>query len=219
MPALRDFHAGARDVAGRVRQLLGEHPELRLYLLANCLWELSLAALKTFIVLYVTEGLRRSLSEASLIIGGVAVIVLLGALASGKLGDRYGKMRTMRAGLWLYGAVLAVPIFTHTPVVLVAFAPLIAFGGGLVMTLPYAILIPLMPEDSHGILTGFYSLSRGLGVMLGPLLAGVAIQVLKGSFSSTHGFAAMWIVISGSMLASIPVLGHLRARVAGERKA
>lgn len=218
-PALRDFHAGARDVAGRVRKLLGQHPELRLYLLANCLWELSLAALKTFIVLYVTEGLARSLSEASLIIGGVAVIVLVGAVASGRLGDRYGKMRTMHAGLWLYGAALAVPIFTHTPAVLVAFAPLIAFGGGLVMTLPYAILIPLMPEDSHGILTGFYSLSRGLGVMLGPLLAGVAIQVLKGPFSSTHGFAAMWIVISGSMLASIPVLGRLRARVAHEREA
>lgn len=208
-PAWSDFHAGVRDVGGKVRALLSNHPELRLYLLANCLWELSLGALKTFIVLYVTEGLGRSLTAASVIIGGVAVIVLFGALASGKLGDRYGTTRTMKAGLWLYGAALVIPVFTTTPVVLLPFVPIIAFGGGLVMTLPYAILIPLMPKDAHGILTGFYSLSRGLGVMLGPLLAGVAIQVLKGPFASTHGFAAMWIVTSGAILASIPVLSRL----------
>lgn len=211
-PAWSDFHAGVRDVVGKVKALLSKHPELRLYLLANCLWELSLGALKTFIVLYVTEGLGRSLSAASAIIGGVAVIVLFGALASGKLGDRYGTTKTMKAGLWLYGVALVIPIFTTTPAVLLPFVPIIAFGGGLVMTLPYAILIPLMPKDAHGILTGFYSLSRGLGVMLGPLLAGVAIQALKGPFASTHGFAAMCIVTSGAILASIPVLSRLARR-------
>lgn len=216
-PALEDFHAGARDVARRVKKLLRGHPGLRLYLLANCLWELSLAALKTFIVLYVTEGLHRSLTSASLIIGGVAVVVLGGAVASGKLGDRYGTMRTMLVGLSVYGAALVVPMLTQSPPVLAPFAVLIAFGGGLVMTLPYAILIPLMPEDSHGILTGFYSLSRGLGVMLGPLLAGVSIQLLRGPFSSTHGFAAMWIVTSASILASVPVLSRLRRRVSNSR--
>jgi MFS family permease len=213
VPAWRDFHAGAREVSGQVRELLARHPGLRLYLAANCLWELSLGALKTFIVLYVTEGLHHSLSSASLIIGAVAVIVLGGAVASGRLGDRYGLIRTMRAGLWLYGAALAVPIFTHSPLVLLPFVPIIAFGGGLVMTLPYAILIPLMPRDRHGILTGFYSLSRGLGVMLGPLLAGVAIQALRDPFASTRGFAAMWIVTSASILASLPVLEGLRRHV------
>jgi MFS family permease len=211
-PALEDFHAGLRDVAGRVRKLLKEQPELRLYMIANCLWELSLGALKTFIVLYVTEGLHRSLSAASLIIGGVAVIVLLGAVASGKLGDRYGAIATMRIGLLAYGVALIVPALTHSAPVLLPFVPLIAFGGGLVMTLPYAILIPVMPKDSHGILTGFYSLSRGMGVMLGPLLAGVAIQLLKGPFASTHGYAAMWLVTSGSILLSVPALGRLGER-------
>lgn len=211
-PAWADFHAGLRDVSGKVKELLAAHPVLRLYLLANCLWELSLAALKTFIVLWVTEGLGHSLSAASLIIGAVALMVLVGAVASGKLGDRYGTARTMRAGLWLYGAALMVPIFTRSTPILLAAVPIIAFGGGLVMTLPYAILIPLMPKEAHGILTGFYSLSRGLGVMLGPLFAGVAIQLLKEPFASTHGFAAMWIVISGAILVSIPVLERMSHR-------
>lgn len=208
-PARSELGEGARAVVVRARRLLAKHPELRLYLLANLLWELSLGALKTFIVLYVTKGLGRSLADASLIIGAVAVIILAGAIASGKLADRFGKIRVMNYGLAFYGSALTVLIFTHaTPVLLIA-APLIAFGGGLTMTLPYAILIPLMPARSHGMLTGFYSMSRGLGVMLGPLLAGIAIDLLTPLFPSTHGFAAMWIVSAGAILASIPVLSWL----------
>jgi MFS family permease len=79
------------------------------------------------------------------------------------------------------------------------------------MALSYAVLIPLMPREHHGLLTGFYSMSRGLGVMLGPLLGGVAISVLKGAFPATHGYAAVWIVTSASLLASIPVLRSMRS--------
>jgi MFS family permease len=106
-----------------------------------------------------------------------------------------------------------VPIFTRSPAVLLPVVPIIAFGGGLTMSLPYAILMPLMPEGRHGLLTGFYSLSRGLGVMLGPLLAGVTIQLLRSDFRSTHGFAAMWIVASAAILLSIPVLERLRSQL------
>jgi MFS family permease len=207
--ARRDLKLRAGKVASEVREVLARHRRLRVYLIANCLWELSLGAVKTFIVLYVTVGLGHSLSAASLIVGAVAVVILLGAVVSGKLGDRFGKLRTMRVGLWLYGAALAVPIFVHTPAALLPAVPIIAFGGGLTMALPYAILMPLMPRDSHGLLTGFYSLSRGLGVMLGPLLAGVAIELSGSEFHATHGYGAMWIVASAAMLASIPLLGRL----------
>jgi hypothetical protein len=54
--------------------------------------------------------------------------------------------------------------------------------------------------------------------MLGPLFAGVAIQVLGSQFHSTHGYAAMWIVSSGAILASIPVLGRLGGDVERRRR-
>jgi MFS family permease len=212
-PNAQDLVSGARGLRGRVAGLVRGHPELRLYLLANTLWELSLGALKTFVVLYVTVGLGHSLSAASLIIGLVAIVILLGAVVSGKLGDRWGKILVMRYGLWLFGLTLLVPVFTRSTAALLAAVPVIAFGGGLTMTLPYAILMPIMPEDSHGMMTGFYSLSRGLGVMLGPLLAGLAVQLLGGEFASTHGYAAVWIVVAGAILLSIPVLGRLRDRL------
>jgi MFS-type transporter involved in bile tolerance (Atg22 family) len=200
----------ARDAAAKLRILIMRHAALRVYLAANALWELSLGGLKTFVVLYITKGLGYSLSASSLIIGVVAVVILAGALVSGKLGDRIGKLETMPGGLWVYGITLTIPIFTATPAALIAITPVIAFGGGMIMSLPYALLMPLMPKGEHGSLTGFYAFSRGLGTMLGPLLAGLAVQALGGLFSATHGYAAMWIVCSGAILGSIPLLALLR---------
>jgi MFS family permease len=208
-------HGQARDVRGtlhRIGELLRASPELRAFLVANALWELSLAALKTFVILYLTAGLGYRLETAVGIVGGVAVLILGAAVMSGKLGDRFGKARVATAGIWVYGLGLLVPFASQDPWVVLPAMPLIAFGGGTILTLPYALLIPLMPEDEHGILTGFYSFSRGLGILLGPLIAGGAISLLHGPLGSSQGYAAMWLVCSVAILASIPMMGPLRRR-------
>lgn len=197
------------QVAADLWKLVRDHGPLRAYLVANALWELSLGALKTFVILYITTGLGYSVFAAAAIVGAVALVVLLAAPVSGRMADRMGSTAVMRFALPLYGAGLLVPLFVRSPWVLAPILPVIAFGGGVIMTLPYAMLIPLMPKGEHGALTGFYSLSRGIGVMLGPLLAGVAIAVLKGPLSHTHGYAAMWLVCSASILASIPLVKHV----------
>ena len=79
------------------------------------------------------------------------------------------------------------------------------------MTMAYAVLMPLMPKDEHGLLTGFYSVSRGLGLVAGPILAGLAISLTKnGPFAGTHGFQAVWIVCAAAALASLLLLRQLR---------
>lgn len=176
---------------------------------------MALGALKTFVILYVTVGVGFSLGSASLIVGAGSAVILVGVVASGRAADRVGPLAVMSVGLLLYGLAMAALIFTTNHVVLLLCVPLVALGGGLVMTLPYAVLMPLMPDGAHGLLTGFYSFSRGLGVMLGPLLGGLAIELLGGSFSATHGYATVWIVTSACILASVPVTLALWARCRG----
>jgi len=201
----------AREVARRLRRLLAEHPALRSYLIANALWEMALAALKAFIVLYLVIGLGYKLQTSSLIIGAVAVVILLGAALSGKVGDRLGRLRVVTVALWFYGGGYLIPVFTTLRPALGVAVPLIALGGGTLMTLAYALLMPLMPEEEHGALTGFYSLSRGIGIVLGPVLAGVVIAVTRhGPFGATHGFQAMWMVCAAAALTSLLFLRRLR---------
>jgi MFS family permease len=200
----------ARQTLRRIAELLGESPQLRAFLYANALWELSLAALKTFVILYITAGLGYGLTTAVAIVAGVAVLILVAAIASGKLGDHFGKARVATAGLWVYGIGLLIPFMSQNPWIVLPVIPLVAFGGGTILTLPYALLMPLMPEDEHGILTGFYSFSRGLGILFGPLLAGAAISLLRQPLETTQGYAAMWLVCSVAILASIPAMAPLR---------
>jgi MFS family permease len=87
------------------------------------------------------------------------------------------------------------------------------------MSLPYSLLMPLMPEGEHGALTGLYSVSRGLGVMAGPLGAGIAIELLGPLFESSHGYAAAWWVAGGAALLSLVPLRRLRAAREGSSSA
>ena len=202
---------GPLQVARRLPLLVRRHPALRAYFVANALWEMALAGLKAFIVLYLTIGLHFKLATASLIIGGVALVILIGAGMAGKAGDRFGRLRVITVALICYGTGYCALIFTTSRAVLVAAVPLLAIGGGAVMTLAYAILMPLMPEDEHGALTGYYSLSRGVGIVSGPILAGVLITVTAhGPFSGTHGLQAMWIVCSAAAFASLLFVRRLR---------
>jgi MFS family permease len=210
-----DRESVAEEAAG-LGAIVRASPELRAFLVANALWEASLGALKTFVFLFITIGLGKTQPAAAGIVGGVAALILPAAVISGKLADTYGRARTMSWVLPIYGIGMLVPAFTSSVAVLVPVMLVFGLGGGLVMTLPYALLQPLMPHGQHGLLTGFYSLSRGIGTALGPLMAGVAIQVLDGPFSSTQGYAAMWLVCGGTILASVPFLMRLR-RLAGDR--
>jgi Na+/melibiose symporter-like transporter len=142
------------EVVRRVADLVRGRRDLQAFLVANALWELALSALKTFVVLYVTETLGLSLAGSSLAIGVAASAVLVGAVVSGRIGDRLGRARVMRIALVVYGLGLLIPFASTVPWVVALAAPLVAFGGGVTMSLPYALLMPMMPRGAHGAVTG-----------------------------------------------------------------
>lgn len=207
----------ARATVSEISKLVRERPALRAFMFANALWELSLAALKTFVMLFLTAGVGLSMDSAVGVIAIVLVLVLIAAPVSGKLGDRFGKTRVVTLALWLFGFGLLVPFFTQSPYLVMPILPFVAFGGGVVLTLPYAILMPLMPEEEHGLITGFYSFSRGLGILLGPALAGLAITFLRSAMPSTHGYSAMWLVCGAAILTSLAFMSPLRAKEQQQR--
>lgn len=203
---------GLPETARRVWVIFRDHRDMRAVLAANALWELTLAALKSFIVLFIVVGLGRSVGFASALIGVVAAASLVAALMAGSLADRYGLVRVTRIALWVYGVGLLIPFLTQSPALVLPVLPLIAFGGAVIMTLPYGLLMDMMPPDSHGAVSGLYGLSRGLGTLLGPLLTGVAVDALAPVLESTDGYSAMFLVAGAAILLSIPLLRALGDR-------
>jgi MFS family permease len=194
-----------REVIAHVWRLVRSVGDLRRLILANSLWELAVAALKTFVVLYVTVGLGRSTGFASLLLGVAAVGILAGTLVSGKLADRFGHRRLMLATLWPYGLAPFAFVFTTSPWLLPAIV-VVSFAAGALMTLPYSALMGVMPRDAHGAAAGLYGFSRGAGTLLGPLLGGVAILALEPVLVETRGYAAVFGVSGAAILLSVPLL-------------
>jgi MFS family permease len=110
-----------------------------------------------------------------------------------------------------HGIGLLVPFATTSTTVLVPVLLIVAFGGGVIITLPYALLMPMMPEEDHGALTGFYSVSRRAGAALGPALAGLAIQL------AGRDYREMWLVCGTAILVSVPFARRLRHEDADAR--
>jgi MFS family permease len=192
-------------VAAGARRYLPPRAARRL-LVANALFELALSSLKSFVVLYVVVGTGRTPAAASGLMAIVAVVAVVAAPLAGWLGDRFGPFSVMRLALSVYALGLLLPCFTESLWVLIPAMPLVGFGGTVVMTLPYTLVAQATPGQSPGAIAGWYELSRGVGVIAGPIITGAAIDVLRPLFSSTQGYAAMWLVQGLSLLISLPLL-------------
>jgi MFS family permease len=191
--------------------LLRERADVRAFVAANALWELSFMGLKTFIVLFVVKGLGESVGTASAVIGVVAGAYVLAAFGAGRLADAVGVHRLMRISLWIYGVGLLVGALLGSLDTFLLGLPFIALAGAVVMTLPYGILVGITPAGAEGALSGLFGFSRALGAVLGPIAVGVAIDVLAPLFPSTNGYGAMWLAIGAPILLSLPFLNALRA--------
>jgi MFS family permease len=195
-----------------IRELLLTNRRLQIFAAANALWEFSFAGLKTFIVLYITQGLGHSSKLASAVMAIVAAAYIIGAPVAGRLADRFGIIAVMAGSAAVYGLVLCAGVIPTTVTPMLILLPFGALAGAIVMTLPQALAFTIAPTSAQGAAAGLVDFSRGIGVVLGPVLVGAAISGSTHFLSSTHGYAMMWPAIGLPNLVSIALLRHLRRR-------
>jgi MFS family permease len=111
-----------------------ERADVRAFVAANALWELSFMGLKTFIVLFVVKGLGESVGTASAVIGVVAGAYVIAAFGAGRLADIFGIHRVMRISIWVYGVGLLVGAGLSSLDSFLIGLPFIALAGAVVMT-------------------------------------------------------------------------------------
>jgi len=181
------------------------------FAVANALWELSFAGLKSFIVLYVVKGLGHSTSTASAVIAVVAVAYVVGAPIAGRLADRFGVAQVMLVSATVYGLGLCIGTVPTSLGPMVIALPFVALAGAILLTLPPALAFTLAPSGGEGAAAGLLDFSRGIGVVLGPVIVGAAVTgTADGWFSSTNGYAVMWPIIGVAVLLTLPILRTLQ---------
>ncbi len=183
---------------------------IRRFMAAAFLWEGTLAALRPFILSYFTDSLGASFNMSGWILVEVGAIYLVAGLLSGYLADRFGRFLIMRIGIVIYAAGSIVAIFMTDYRWAFVVLPLFGLGGAIVMTLPYAILMKLMPRDQIGGFTAMFSMVRGAAVIFAPMVAGAAIDLVKRYLVGTdylgREYAAIWVVCAVMLILSLFLL-------------
>jgi len=201
---------GVRSYVRTSWAVFHEVPEVRRFLLANAAWEGTFAAMRTFVVLYITKGLAQPLSTSSAVLATVAVGYTIAAIASGWLGDRYGLARVIFVASFVYGfGLLVAGLAQEWHSWYYGLILPVAIAGGTVMTLSWALLFKLMPAEHRGAISGLATTTKGVGLLIGPLVAGIMIDVMAPYLGKTDGYEVLWPVCAIPVLAAIPLVASL----------
>ncbi len=185
-------------------------PNVRMFLFAMVLWEATFAAMRTFVILYITKGLDESLTVSSLVLLVVAGGYTLAALLAGPVGDRFGTSRVVFWAATVYGSGLLIGGFAqswHGWYYAIIFP--VAVAGGMVMTLSWALLFTLMPPEQRGAISGIATTTKGWALIFGPLVAGALIDALGPHLEATEGYQVLWPFCALLVLASIPIVARV----------
>lgn len=206
-PGAEPEHSRLRSHLAAPWRVVRRERNVRRFLIANTAWEATFAGMRTFVVLYIVDGLGQPLYVSSVVLAVVAAGYVTAAALSGLFADRFGLGNVILGASWVYGLGLLTAGFAQTwhSWYYVLIAP-VAVAGGVVMTLSWGLLFKLMPEHDRGAVTGLATTTKGIGLVIGPLAAGAAIDLFGSVLESTGGYGALWPTVAIPVLAVIPLV-------------
>jgi MFS family permease len=195
------FEQGVHALRGAIRTTRREKPIVNL-LAANFLWESTIAGVRPFLMLYFLHVLGVGTERGALLLGLVGLTYVAAGLIGGLLADRVGRRRMMVWGLGIYFAGCLLGFFVRDVRLAALLLPLFGFGGSIVLTLPYALLMGLLPPGKAGHFTGLFVMSRALAIVLAPVAVGIAIDIAADYDPVTRGLPVIWPTAATALLVS-----------------
>ena len=77
------------------------------------------------------------------------------------------------------------------------------------MTLAWGLLYKIVPVEHRGAVSGLATTTKGIGLLVGAPLAGLAIDLSRPYFSATNGYQVLWPICGVLILGAIPLLVRL----------
>ena len=165
------------------------------------------SAVLVHLFLHLTDSLGYSDGAAAAVIGLMTAFQVAGQVAGGYLGDRVSKRVIVGTCMWMHAAALLLVGLVGSPPAVIAFAILHGLAWGARAPLIAALDADYFGRTSYGAIFGLHSMIITLGLVAGPIIAGVLYDA-TGSYA--RGFTVVAAVAAlGSiffMLATRPAL-------------
>jgi EmrB/QacA subfamily drug resistance transporter len=139
-------------------------------------------------------------TQLSWIIDAYALVFAALLLLGGAVGDRYGRRRTLIAGLVVFGGASLAAMTASDPTTLIAMRGLLGVGAALVMPATLSTITSAFPPEQRTRAVGAWAGVAGASAILGLLMSGLLLEVW--SWQSVFGLNVV--------LAAVAIMGAAR---------
>jgi MFS family permease len=197
---------GLLEVAGNRRLISGT-------LLATLYQMVSWATALGFVQNWAREIIGLSTAQLGyLSVANLLPNMILSRFSGTRLLRRFGRKTVLAAGFVFLAAACFFYPRTHSLVSLLAAQALLGSGIGLLMPLTMSGAIEEIPEDKRGAAMGIYQAVYGLGMFIGPVLAGFVIErFTAGGGSMVPGYTAVFMTAMAISLIGLAAVLFSRA--------
>ncbi|WP_147108032.1 MFS transporter [Nesterenkonia populi] len=131
----------------------------------------------------IEAGLGASSSDLQWVLSGYALAFGVGMVPAGRAGDLWGRRRMFLIGAGLFGLASLGAALAPTPTVLNLMRFAMGFGSSLLVPQVIGMIQRLFTGSARGRAYGMMSTVIGLGLALGPLIAGVLLELGEDRFA------------------------------------
>ncbi|HVM66419.1 MAG TPA: MFS transporter [Acidimicrobiales bacterium] len=124
----------------------------------------------------IARSLHATQSQQQWIVDAFSVALASLLLASGVLGDRYGRRTTLLWGIALFGATAAASAWVTSPSVLIGLRALAGAGAALIMPGTLSTITSVFPEEEKPRAVAIWSGLAGAGAVLGLVGSGAILE-------------------------------------------
>jgi maltose/moltooligosaccharide transporter len=184
--------ASFRALRGNLKDVFAGEKSLLFVLLGILFWFVGFNAIETFFTSYGRFYLNMKESTAALILGFFSFTFMVTSIASGLLGSRIGRRRTIRMGVVAVAAVLVVSLFLRSFAALAGLFVVGGFGWALINVNSLPMVVDMTIVEKVGGYTGLYYFFSQAANIIAPPVAGALIDAF--------GYPAL-LVFSAAMFA------------------
>ena len=132
------------------------------------------------------RDLGADVSELQWVVDAYTLVFAGLLLLAGALGDRFGRRRTLLAGLAVFGAASAGAAYAGGVDALIGARAIMGAGAAFIMPATLSLLISVFTDPrERAMAVGIWAATAGLGVALGPVVGGVLLDRYCGARSSS----------------------------------
>ncbi len=181
-------------------------------------WFVAYNAIEAFFTLYAVKHLLLPEADGARLLGQLSLIFVLTALPAGYIGGKFGRKKTIMAGIFFMGTAIlsmyVLPIdkltvlITKIPVIgnfySVSIVLMIAGFSWALININSLPMVVDMTSDSHiGTFTGLYYLASTMAAIIGPNLNGWIVQLSGNNYSLMMLFSPIFMLAAFVMMAGV----------------